>query len=76
MFNYPPELSQALKETGFDIVSTENNHSLDRYAKGIDKTLAKLHQADINTVGTRKKYSSKDLLKIIVTTQVPTLNRL
>src|SRR5699024_6807953 len=39
MFNSPGQLAQALKQTGFDIITTANNHSLDRRSKGLKRTL-------------------------------------
>lgn len=47
-------MSEDLKLTGFDIVSTANNHTLDRYSLGVDKTIAQLKQANIDYVGTRQ----------------------
>ncbi len=64
MFNYPPSLIDDLKSSGFDIVSTANNHSLDRFAIGIDKTIDKLNEASLLFVGTRKKGSLKDWYQI------------
>ncbi|WP_019215875.1 CapA family protein [Legionella tunisiensis] len=57
MFNYPPELISALKTSGFDIVSTANNHTLDRFAIGIDKTIAALHENELAFTGTRRQNS-------------------
>jgi len=53
LFNYHPSLNQDLKDSGFDIVSTANNHSLDRRAQGIDKTITALLDADLDFVGTK-----------------------
>ncbi len=52
-FNYHPSLAQSLKASGFTVVSTANNHTLDRSAVGIDKTIQALKQAGIAFVGTR-----------------------
>lgn len=65
MFNYPPQLVDALKQTGFDIVSTANNHALDRSSRGIDKTLDKLKQSDLSFIGTRQNNSTMPFFKII-----------
>lgn len=54
-FNYDPGLAKALKISGFDIVSTANNHILDRFASGIDKTLQALDDVELAHVGTRKR---------------------
>ncbi len=52
MFNYPEEIIPALKNNGFDVVSTANNHSLDRQAKGIRKTIENLNKYYLNYSGT------------------------
>jgi poly-gamma-glutamate capsule biosynthesis protein CapA/YwtB (metallophosphatase superfamily) len=53
LFNYPPQLATALKASGIDIVSTANNHSLDRYSIGIDKTIEALNKNTLFYSGTR-----------------------
>ena len=40
MFNSPDELADALKNAGFDLLSTINNHSYDKGAAGIDASRA------------------------------------
>ncbi|MDA6963163.1 CapA family protein, partial [Escherichia coli] len=39
MFNSPQEVGDALIEAGVDIVSTANNHSLDKGEKGLKTSL-------------------------------------
>ena len=53
MFNYHPDLAPALRASGFDVVSTANNHSLDRFAVGADRTIAALTSAGLPFTGTR-----------------------
>jgi len=53
LFNYHPILAWDLKKAGFDIVSTANNHAMDRGALGADKTLEALASANLPAVGTR-----------------------
>lgn len=65
LFNYHPQLIEDLKRTGFDIVSTANNHSLDRGAIGIDKTIEELKKRDLLFVGTRLAKSADSFYKII-----------
>lgn len=65
MFNYPPSLAGALKDSGIDIVSTANNHGLDRYAIGVDKTIAALNKAGIAYVGTRPRGSQQSWVRIL-----------
>ncbi len=52
-FNYHPSLADDLVVSGFDIVSTANNHSLDRHAIGVDRTLEVLDAAGLAHAGTR-----------------------
>jgi hypothetical protein len=46
-FNYNPRLAGALKSAGISLVSTANNHILDRGPEGLDATLQVLEQAGI-----------------------------
>lgn len=58
LFNYHPRLVSDLKASGVDVVSTANNHALDRGAKGADATIAALEQAGLPFVGTRRSDGS------------------
>ncbi len=53
LFNYPPRVAPALAASGIDVVSTANNHSLDRRPEGVDLTIAALREANIQYTGTR-----------------------
>jgi len=53
MFNYHPSLLDDLMSTGVDVVSTANNHSVDRRALGVDRTLAALDERGLAHTGTR-----------------------
>ncbi len=46
-FNYNPALAPALKNAGIGLVSTANNHIMDRGPQGLDATLGVLEQAGI-----------------------------
>ncbi len=61
-FNSPDELASAIKNSGFDIVSTINNHSYDRSSDGVYRTLDILRSKDLKTVGTRKNESESNYL--------------
>lgn len=52
-FNYHPSLLPALREAGFDVVSTANNHALDRRGRGADRTIDNLVRAGLPFTGTR-----------------------
>ncbi len=53
MFNYNPALLADLRDSGIDVVSTANNHSLDRRSLGVDRTLEALDVAGLSHSGTR-----------------------
>ncbi len=55
MFNYHPSVAPALKQAGFDVLLTANNHALDRYAIGADRTIDAIRAADLRFTGTRKR---------------------
>lgn len=59
LFNYHPKLANALKRSGFDVVSTANNHALDRYSVGVDRTIKVLDNAKLNHMGTRTRNSDE-----------------
>lgn len=52
-FNYHPSLIDDLVRTGFDVVSTANNHAMDREPPGVDATLAALDKGGLKHTGTR-----------------------
>jgi poly-gamma-glutamate synthesis protein (capsule biosynthesis protein) len=54
-FNYHPRLAESLRESGFSIVSTANNHCLDRGYLGVNHTLDNLDAHGIQHAGTRRK---------------------
>jgi poly-gamma-glutamate capsule biosynthesis protein CapA/YwtB (metallophosphatase superfamily) len=59
-FNYPPVMLSALAAIGVDVVSTANNHALDRYWRGVDRTLDALNQAGIKATGTRRSTDTEE----------------
>jgi len=54
-FNYHASLIGDLVESGFDVVSTANNHSLDRRSLGIERTIDALEKQGLSFTGTRRK---------------------
>lgn len=64
MFNSPDELADALKDAGFDVIITSNNHSLDRGAKGALRTLKVLKERGLSTIGTYE--SEEDRQQILI----------
>ncbi|MFC4101037.1 CapA family protein [Paenibacillus xanthanilyticus] len=65
MFNAPTELAEALREAGFTIVTNANNHSLDRGAEGISRTLAALEAQQLVTKGTYRSKAEAEKLTIV-----------
>ena len=56
-FNYRASLIRDMKVAGFDVVSTANNHALDRGAAGADLTIERLQQGGLAFTGTRQRAS-------------------
>lgn len=54
-FNSPIETLSALKNVGFDILSTANNHSLDQGKKGIINTIDGINELGLKNIGTFKE---------------------
>lgn len=54
IFNYHPRIISDLKDTGFDVLSVANNHSLDRGVIGIDRTVDAFEAADMKSIGIRR----------------------
>lgn len=64
-FNTPKESLLAIKETGFDILSTANNHSLDHGKKGIISTIDNINEYGMRNIGTYKEPNAPILLENI-----------
>lgn len=54
-FNTPDSFVKALKETGFHILTTANNHCLDRGREGVERTLDMLDVQGIKHIGTYRR---------------------
>jgi len=63
-FNSPAVLSKNLKEAGFDLVTTANNHCLDKGIKGLNNTLHYLDEAGLLHVGTARTSEEKETILI------------
>jgi hypothetical protein len=55
VFNTPPELATAIRQTGWRACSTASNHTLDQGQRGVDYTIRALTQARVQHTGS---YSS------------------
>ena len=60
MFNTPDSFGQAIKEAGFDLLTTANNHSLDKKEAGLLRTLDILDELGIDHVGTYRSQEERD----------------
>jgi len=65
MFNTPVEYLDALKEAGFDVLTTANNHSLDRRLPGVIKTIEELDKRKLLHTGTARSASERNTPLII-----------
>lgn len=69
-FNAPAELADAIKEAGFNILTTANNHSLDRNEKGVLKTLENVKLRGIYPVGTAASAAASEEILILENNQI------
>lgn len=63
-FNTPKELATALKDVGFDVITTANNHSLDKGFKGLSSTIDELDNVGLSHTGTAKTKEEQDAILI------------
>ncbi len=66
-FNTPETLANNLKKIGFDVLSTANNHCMDKGYSGLESTIKYLDKADIAHTGT---YASKESQQEIIVKNV------
>lgn len=59
-FSAPDEYLFAIKEAGFDILTTANNHSLDRRRKGLERTLTLIDSIGLTAVGTYRDTNDRN----------------
>jgi poly-gamma-glutamate synthesis protein (capsule biosynthesis protein) len=64
MFNAPETLAKNIKDAGFDMVTTANNHSLDRNFYGVVKTIENLDKAGLFHIGTYKSKEDSETIFI------------
>ncbi|QJD82496.1 CapA family protein [Cohnella herbarum] len=63
-FNSPIELADAIADAGIQMVSTANNHSMDRAFPGVKRTLANVKKAGLVPIGTA--VSKADQQRLII----------
>ncbi|WP_416197435.1 MAG: PGA-cap domain-containing protein [Sporanaerobacter sp.] len=62
-FNSPMESLEALSYTGFDILSTANNHALDQGKKGLLSTIENIEAAGLKNIGTYREKNEPLLIE-------------
>ncbi len=65
LFNSPHDVANSLVNAGVDIVSTANNHSLDKGEKGIDSETAYFDSVGLPYVGTFRDTDDQQRLRIL-----------
>ena len=61
-FNTPEQLAQNIKDLGVDVVSTANNHSLDKRYAGLVSTLDELDKVGLSHTGTYRSKEEQDTI--------------
>ena len=60
LFNTPDSILDALKDAGFDVLTTANNHSLDTRYQGLVRTLDKLDEYGFDHTGTFRNKAERE----------------
>lgn len=60
VFSGPDEFAKHLGDSGFDLLLTANNHSLDRGSRGVKRTVQVLRQMGIPSIGTYSSSAQRD----------------
>jgi poly-gamma-glutamate synthesis protein (capsule biosynthesis protein) len=63
-FNAPDDFIYALKDAGFDLLITSNNHSLDQGWYGVKRTIDIINENKIHRTGTYTSKEDRDSLRI------------
>lgn len=63
-FNTPVEYIEALRYAGFDVLTTSNNHSLDRGFTGVERTIDAIKELDLLHTGTFKTKEDRENILI------------
>ncbi|WP_329482011.1 CapA family protein [Kribbella sp. NBC_01484] len=65
LFQGPPQIATALKQTGYGVCTTASNHSFDGGATGVDRTLDTLEKAGLRHAGTARSRSEAETPTIV-----------
>jgi poly-gamma-glutamate synthesis protein (capsule biosynthesis protein) len=63
-FNAPDDFLFAIKDAGFDLLITANNHAIDQGAEGVERTINKMNELEINHTGTFSSQVDRDSIRI------------
>ena len=61
-FCAPDEYLQAAIDCGFDVLTTCNNHSVDTYARGLERTIVMMDSLGVKHLGTYRDQAERDKL--------------
>ena len=62
LFNFPKETIYSLKNVGFDLLSTANNHALDTGLDGIAETISHINESCMKNFGTLAEDGDKGII--------------
>lgn len=62
LFNFPKETIYSLKNVGFDLLSTANNHALDTGLDGIAETICHINESGMKNFGTLAEDGDKGII--------------
>ena len=62
LFNFPKETIYSLKNSGFDLLSTANNHALDTGLDGIAETISHINESGMKNFGTLAEDGEKGII--------------
>lgn len=62
--NYPDAFAESVKDAGFDLVTTANNHLLDKGVNGAKRTLDVLDKVGLDHTGSYRSIEEKDAQRI------------
>ncbi len=62
--NFPDEFGKAVKAAGFDLVTTANNHVLDKGVQGAIRTLDKLDEIGLDHIGSYRNADEKERSRV------------
>lgn len=65
LFQGPPQIATALRQTGYDLCTTASNHSFDGGSAGVDRTLDTLDKVGLKHAGTARTRTEAEGITIV-----------